>query len=666
MLRLWQADRQFLRGLLQISEQLIDFPQIELPAVSQQIHGQFRGQLELNYLAAHFSTRRAPGLNPKDQLKICCFRVWLLLKALDFCKAGHQIDLSLRLLCTQLRMALDDRDAGQKLSWFLINIEPASSLNQFELALRFNIDKVRSRGTGAELDRVRAIDALLNNRPRPDKGHAPIWLPLPPPPGDPEQSLPHTFDWAYSGQEQGDPIFFQQSEDEDEFQLLEVSVDDQSTPQQAAREARGIAFQTQEDQQFLPYSWNRLRPDEAALLQSNIRERLQDPEPARRLLAAITALALCLRRSMKTIESLRLDSLADDDWQLDVRRGYLLRRPSRRGVRWKANETSNAWVRSLGQQWTIQLNPDLKAILATAGRDHPEAQTIQGLWGNRALSLEAAFNQLCHKVSGLERISSGLLVHQPEQLAFEQLLDHTYALLITSPPRAGIPGAGAYPSWNASQVATTFDLIAGNVGMMAIDAPDQNFLGSELDPDDKLIQGAFARLRNRLDTLGSSSDWISYHNHLTAYTVLLLLASTGARPVTSVFENISQFDLEQRHIYIEDKASRSGKDGTAGRLVPLVETVATFLKEVYQPYLKHLAEGLRTWLPAVSVEVAAQSIGIGSKKLPLFVLFKSRPEFDWVEINETSLRALGLIDWPLPLNLFRHRLATRLRVAGLD
>lgn len=68
----------------------------------------------------------------------------------------------------------------------------------------------------------------------------------------------------------------------------------------------------------------------------------------------------------------------------------------------------------------------------------------------------------------------------------------------------------------------------------------------------------------------------------------------------------------------------------------------------------------------MSVEVAAQSERIGSKKLPLFVLFKKNPEFDWVEVNETSLRALGLIDWPLPLNLFRHRLATRLRSIGLD
>lgn len=666
VLRLWQADRPLLRHLHQISEQLVDFPPIELPSVSQPIHGQFRGLLELNYLAAHFSTRRAPGLTPRDQLKICCFRVWLLFKALEFCKAGHQIDLSLKLLCTHLRMALDDRDAGQKLAWFLTNIEPAPSLTQFELALRFNADKGRTGGTGAELDRVRAIESLLNNHPRPDKGHEPLWLPLPSPPEDPEQTLLQTFGWTFVEQAPGEPILFPRSAHEDEFQLLEAAVDEQMTPPQAAREARGIAFQTQEDQQFLVYSWNRLRPDESALLQSSIRECLQDPDPARKLLAAISALALCLRRSMQTVESLRLGSSANKDWQLDLSKGCLHRLPSRREVRWKANESSKSWIRSLGKQWVLELNPDLKAILTTAGHAHPQAQTIKGLWADQALSLEAAFNQLCREIPGLARVSSGLLVHQPEQLAFEQFLDHTYARLITSPPRAGIPGAGAYSSWNASQVAATFDLIAGQVGHMAVDSPEENFLGSELDPDDSLIGESFARLRNRINTLGDTSDWISYHNHLTAYTVLLLLSATGARPVTSVFECISQFDLEHNHIYIEDKASRGDKDGTTGRLVPLVETVSALLKEVYLPYLRHLADGLRTWLLAMSVEVAAQSERIGSKKLPLFVLFKKNPEFDWVEVNETSLRALGLIDWPLPLNLFRHRLATRLRSIGLD
>ncbi len=179
---MWHADHPFLRHLLRISEQLVDFPPIKLPSTSQPIHVQFRGELEINYLAAHFSTRRAPGLDPKDQLKIFCFRVWLLLKALEFGKAGHQSDLSLKLVYTQLRMALDDRDTGKKLFWFLNNIESAPSLPRFEQALEFNIAKARSSGTAAELDRTRAIDALLKNQPRPEKGLAPIWLSLPQPP----------------------------------------------------------------------------------------------------------------------------------------------------------------------------------------------------------------------------------------------------------------------------------------------------------------------------------------------------------------------------------------------------------------------------------------------------------------------------------------------------
>ncbi len=58
--------------------------------------------------------------------------------------------------------------------------------------------------------------------------------------------------------------------------------------------------------------------------------------------------------------------------------------------------------------------------------------------------------------------------------------------------------------------------------------------------------------------------------------------------------------------------------------------------------------------------------GIASDRLPYFFFVRAQPTFDWMAVSEASLNAVGGIRWPLPWNLLRHRLATRLRTEGVD
>lgn len=289
----WKAEHPLLRQLYRLSEQLTDFPSIELPSTSEPIHTQLLGLLDQNYLAAQFCTRRSPGLTTDDQLKITCLRTWLLLKSLEFCSAGHQTDLSLKHLCTQLRLALDDRDNGTKRSWFLQTIEPALSLDRFENSLRLNIDKRHKTATGLDLEGIRALDALLSNKPRPDKDRKPVWLTLPQPELD--ESRAELDAWDQTATEDDGHFYFIETDEEDELEVLQITVDETSTPPQSIREAKGIVFQTLEDQQYLPHAWNRLRADEAELLRESIQLRLRDTDCSHRLLAAIAAVALCIR-----------------------------------------------------------------------------------------------------------------------------------------------------------------------------------------------------------------------------------------------------------------------------------------------------------------------------------------------------------------------------------
>lgn len=664
LLRQWALEHTFLRQLSILSEHLIDFPEIELPLTSQPIHLQFAGQMERNYLPVQFSTRRAPGLTAREQLQITCLRAWILLKAVEFAKAGHPRDRCIRHLCTQLRMALDDRDSGKKLAWFLSVAEPALTLQQFELTLKSNIDQKNEAKTGIAATTISSIQALLNNHPHPEPSLMPDWR---------SWSLFEAnkdidaAELSLLEMQTGDTMYWPADEEEDEPPFREDNVSENATPPQIARESRGIVFQTQEDQQYLPFSWNRLRTDELTALKCALHAQLLAPSATNRLLATATVIALVTRMSLETIESIPLSVIRCEEWRLDPIAGRLHRLPSRRAVRWRANDRTKEWIRPLSNEWEWELHESLSAVIQSVGLLHPEAQRFGQLWVGQDLSMASAFNKFCANLPELARVSSGLLVRQSEQIAFEQTLDSTFARLVTSPSRAGIPGAGAYPSWSHGQVAKAINQISESFGAMTVVDSLRNGLGSELDPDDGLLTLAMTQMRHQLNTLASQPDaWLSYHNHMVAYGVLMLLAATGARPVNSVFESTRQFDLAHRQIYLEDKVGRTGLDGTTGRLVPLVSSVSDFLANVYYPYLRHLASGMRRWIPALADELERQVNGNGSDALPLFFLLRQRPEFDWLEVNESSLCSLGLIAWPLPLNLFRHRLATRLRTLGTD
>lgn len=668
VLKTWSQDRPMLQPLVLLSESLLDFPVIRLPLTSETINKQFKGHMDTRYLAVQFSTRRAPDITPYDQLKITCLRTWLLIKALGFAEDRHLSDLSLKHLCTQLRMALDGQDTGKKLAWFLRVTKPALSIEDFERALQFNIKLEEPMASGTVTETIRSFQFLLEGEARPDSQSEPEWYAIADTTSQGDDTAPIFPRWGDGTVDGDDSLLIAASDDgENEIAIKPIEVADHATPPQALLEARSIALQSPEDFQYLPHSWNRLRTDELAALRNAIQQGLAKGSSKARLLAAVSALALCTRRSMHTIQTMRLATEMSDDWQIDLVAGQLHRKPSRRHVRWSADAASQAWIRGLATGWEIKLHPSITDVLLHAYQHSQHATTVGQLWPDGDQTMESAFNTWCADTPGLGRVSSGLLVRQAEQIAFDELHDHTYAQLISSPARAGIPGSGAYPSWTDQQVEHTLGLMAADVGVLSTAASGLNALGSELDPDDQLLRDEMARQFRNLSAAGlPSRHWVDYHNALVGYGVVLLLSATGARPVTSVFETVRQFDTVKRQIFITDKVSKTGQDGTSGRLVPMPSAVAHFLTEVYFPYLNHLAQGLRPWFPAVAHEVQAQASGVGSDKLPLFFLFKRKPEFDWVEVSESSLRGLKLISWPLPLNLFRHRLATRLRSIGLS
>lgn len=663
VLRAWSENSRTIGALANLSSHLaVDFPHVPTPTNARSIKQQFAGQLNFNYLFAQFSTRNAPGLGSDEQLRMTCWRVWILVKALEFGTTGDIYDESLLDICANTRMALDEQGDTKRLSWFLSLIPPFTELHEFELVLGEQIKRHTATGVaGAEIV-LRGIRALLNDQRRPCNSGTPRPAILVPPVQwssvEREPSgIGGGIELNLSAANNSDPVH---------GDLTESDVQPNRTLSESAREARRIAFQSREDLHYLPFSWNRLRPDERQALERGIRSTLQEGPEVARLIAAFTVIALLCRRSMETIASMALGSISVDEWQLDAGTGLLHRLPARREARWRATEAAKKWIKPLSSEWVLHLEDGIGEVLKSAFMSNPGAKTVAHLWPNPKKSMATSFNEWCEATPGLHRVTSGFLVHTGEQVAFEETFDPVFARLICSPARAGLPGSCAYPSWQQTEVAQAFNKIGQHQVTMHTNAV-LNSMGSELDPDDELLSQTMGQAYTKVVELGTGQgDWIEYHNHLTAYAIALLLASTGARPVESMFESSAHFNWEEALIYIEDKVAAMGQDGRAGRIAPFPHAVRDFLTGVYLPYLAHLADGLQIPVPEMARELRLQLDGKGSRKLPLFFFLRNRPDFQWIPVSESTFDSVKIADWPLPLNLFRHRIATRLRELRLD
>lgn len=670
----WAISNSVAAQLSRLADALaIDFPRIPIPDDSRQVHVEFHGQMTKNYLAAQFAARRPPGLTEAELQKIARLRVWILVKAVEFRRAGTRADENLRLICRQLRRAIDGAGDPKLLRRLIDNTVADDDWAGFQLSLETRT------APRADKELRAALSAVLQDRRTPVKDvliQAHGWdlagleevaiatvAPQPELPHDPDD---RSFVLPPAG-------------NEDEVTVFEVAVFKDATPAEAVSSSRAIALQSQQSQQYLCLAWDRARPDELAALKAEIDKAIRSDDPRSRLLAGITAIAVTCRRSMQTVETIGIAPVvnASDDWQIDLGTGLLHRKPPRRRGGWKPDDTSKTWVNEPLDALTLGVREDILETLRAHSRSLPGIAQIGQIWASAYATerLASAFDAWCKSIPGACRLSSGLLVRIAEQSVFELEHDQTYARLLTSPSRAGIPGSGAYPSWPYWQVAEALAKASSSlahVGAPAVsndaDQGEANALGSELDPVDEKLASTIAHAHQRLAKLAAQTDcWLQHHNALTGYLVAALLASTGARPVRSPFESIADFDLVRWRLFIEDKESDQIATGGSGRVVPLTKLICELISGHYLSYLDALAKFLGEHAPCLAAEIHKLAARQESDMLPLFFFLNSTEDgLEWREVSEAGLDALALFDWPLPWNLFRHRLASRLRRNRFD
>jgi len=469
--------------------------------------------------------------------------------------------------------------------------------------------------------------------------------------------------------------------DEEDDEPTELVVFESSpTAEHRFRVGLGLQLETQAQRNRIPFAWDRVRPeDEMECLFETIVHWLDSSE--HQLLGAIAALALATGSSIEVACSLKIASApVDSRWVLDLDRGVLVRLPSRPvsraiapGSQGASSGVASRWVRPLAELQELQLSPRLLAPLIAAQQKRGSPEVLGDLWPDE-VSPQTTFDRRCDRTPGLERVSQGMLKATADQLIFQWTQDSVFCRMLLTTDLALRPSACSYAAWTLSQTNNRVQALSGNhLTPTGNQSGDANGLGSEIDPDDQRIRDALESATARLEKLlvpvdsANPPDWVEVHNAITIYCVVLLLAYTGARPTRSVFETLGDFDLENRRLFIDDKVIRESATGRWGRIVPLPDQGVELLLLLYLPYLRWLMEklalhaGTNVGFGDLSKAIASQLDKHSKPAIPLFFLITKSPVLRIVEVSESAIERSTLFDWPLPANVFRHRMATRLR-----
>lgn len=689
----WHLTPAFPENVLTLSDAVL----LKAPPFSTMINAgrtvdQFPGA-PTNTPIATMLCAQVPGhLQTPDKKDIACLRVYLLIKAMELASAGYEATTHISNASKQIRKTLEEATSSPDGLGWIRYVSPANdhfatyetSVQEASARLKRQIasEKEAFANPTAGYKFADSMEALSIGRPTrliPLLGTHII-----------QPSIVESAFWEKAISEEGlDPQSIEDSfslfdrandKEEDENRVEAVVFKTPPSPAHSYRLGLGLHLQTQADRNYLPNAWNRLRQDEIDSLKLLMPQWIRSKQHS--LLGAIVAMAFATQKSVEVVCSIAIAKTpADSTWVLDPEKGLLLRAPNRPSSRASASEVypqgtgpASGWLRPLAEVHEILLEPTVRQVLQDAYAQRPAAKQLGGLWSESSTP-QAMFNALCAEIPELARASQGLIPNTTEQLVFKATEDPTFTRILASSEDAVRPAAASYASWTLTQTNSVIATLSCAIEPQSPHQSELNGLGSELDPIDTLLQEEFERAAKKVEsTLALSLDhpdaWIEAHNSITGYMVTAMLAGTGARPVNSVFEHRNDFDLERGRLFIDDKSFGLRENGRWGRIVPLPSVLVDLMNGLYIPYLM--------WLQAqlVLLESTSQDFkeladaisrilsGALNTTAPLFFLLKKTNKLRIVEVSERGLSKCALFAWPLPWNIFRHRIATRLRTLG--
>lgn len=439
-------------------------------------------------------------------------------------------------------------------------------------------------------------------------------------------------------------------DDEDAEDILELEIAEGTSSEEQDYVARGILLLTAEQRQFLPWTWTTPNFGELLFLRSWIDEHLSGPDETLSMLAAILDIGIASGRNLPQVLGMRISDEADEEWSVSLTHGELRRSPPMRKGGWRPkSEKEEAWIRSPARIQVIALSPEVvSAIRQSVGQRAPSS--LRQAWKRIAKTeCEEVASRLLR--AQLPRLHLSMIGRALLQREFQASGDDVRARLMSAAPNTGLPAAAAYGNWTLPDITTA-----------ATERNARIVLGSRLDPLERQLVEAIAEACKTIEAW-RSGDPVRFHNSLVAMLAIQLLAATGVRPVRDVFESPEHINLELAFAFVNDKASG---DGRQGRLVLLPYALCEYLANEYRRHLAMVAGLLNSAHPELASQVRLLATGASAQLPLLFFIEQTNDGVRWTSVSEKSIADLKLFSWPLPLNLFRHRLAQRLCRHGLS
>ncbi|MEW7995126.1 MAG: hypothetical protein AB2825_11880 [Candidatus Thiodiazotropha endolucinida] len=420
---------------------------------------------------------------------------------------------------------------------------------------------------------------------------------------------------------------------------------------------------TGEQLHYLPWAWDRPNPHELIELNHWLDRQLDLPPNGHgALLGTIVWIAMATGRSLLRALDLPISHDPGQEWTITPKTWVLKRLIPQRHSSWTPTEQSTGWVVPAAEYQTLTLPDRIILILRKARRRNTKARHLGQLWSHP----EGSAPKTCftaEMIGPLARITSSMLGQILPQRAYETRSDAYFSRLIAAHPQSALPAPCAYTAWTLTDVTTELEAGKSQMPPQPLTAPGALIgMGSLLFAVEQMLVKTICKANRRVREAILSGDPIVGHNTYVAHLITALLAATGGRPIHDPFESPAHFDPEQRFIFVNDKESSVAKQG---RLNPLPDALCNHLIQDYPEYLARLADALQAVHPELAAEINVLSEQSSTGRLPWFFFLERSPGLRWVSVSESEIDKLELYDWPLPLRLFRHRLANQLRLRNV-
>lgn len=616
---------------------------------------------------------RLPPIGNAEQEWFEQLRLWLLTHAIERSNWNNFQDNHLRFVCARLRMACDTSREWRE---FFLRLQPPSPFTQdfdtLNLSIVAKAEQLKSEAKSSNISATQ-YDLLKNlisvARYEESRDSTPIQLP----PffqalfGSPVIKESTDRSPVLDSFLEDDTVALTRnntqeddSKSEDVF-IGQVDVDENLSYAHQMLEAGKIFLSAAEELQYLPWSWHKPNIFELQELDKWIRQNQTSSNEGDRVLAADLWITLNTGNSLRRALDIPFSKEIGFDWALHPDTLTLQRLPPQRLPGWQPKDELFNWVNPIADSISLPIPKTLATIIKKCRAKHTAPKLLGDLWNpSWGKNQEDRFRTTVGTL--IPRLTPGILGGTLFQNICMASGDPILARLFASHKNSALSGACSYPGWNFSQLQPILAKIAPDIPAPQKSHIHLNVIGSQLDPIESLLTDSIRKATAILRNLDRETDPVTFHNLYTAYQTVMLFGATAGRPVIDPFEKLSHFDFSECFVYIDDKVSGGIQ---RGRLVPLPNQICQFIASQYLTHLKYIANAIRDANPELADDIIDLIDGNSTDKMP-FLFFLSEDMTKWESVSEKSISKLELFDWPLPLNLFRHRISRKLRHMGAD